>query len=91
MFVVIAYDIAADRRRNKIVKVLKDYGGVRVNFSVFECHLKADRFSKLRADLEKRIKPKKDSVLIYELCGKCIQKRDRIGLPQAELDIVVRV
>jgi CRISPR-associated protein Cas2 len=91
MFIVIAYDIQSDRRRTKIVKVLKDYGGVRVNFSVFECRIKAALFPGLKADLEKLIKPRKDSVLFYDLCGKCIQKRDRIGLPQAEADIVVRV
>ncbi len=37
-FYVVAYDIADDRRRSKVVKVLEAIGH-RVNFSVFECML----------------------------------------------------
>ena len=37
--VVVAYDIAYNKRRNKIAKCLEGYG-IRVNYSVFECVLK---------------------------------------------------
>ena len=34
--VVVAYDIVSDKRRNKMVKFLEQYGK-RINYSVFEC------------------------------------------------------
>ena len=37
-FWVIAYDIADDCRRSRIVKHIEKYG-IRVNYSVFECML----------------------------------------------------
>ena len=35
-FVVIAYDITEDKRRNRVVKVLKKYGRA-INMSVYAC------------------------------------------------------
>ena len=39
---VVAYDIRQDRRRNKVMNTLKDFG-LRVQYSVFECELTARR------------------------------------------------
>jgi CRISPR-associated protein Cas2 len=38
MFYLVSYDIPDDRRRTRLAKLLKDYGG-RVQYSVFECLL----------------------------------------------------
>ena len=78
IFVVVAYDIVSDRRRNMVVKVLKDYG-VRVNYSVFECEIKRNFFPVLKEKLEAMIDKKQDSVLFYKLCMECQAKRDAIG------------
>ncbi len=40
MFVLVAYDVSSTQRRNKVVKILSNYDGCRVNLSVFECELK---------------------------------------------------
>ena len=38
MFIVISYDIPADKRRTKLAQLLENYGQ-RVQYSVFECLL----------------------------------------------------
>ncbi len=43
-FVVVAYDIPDDKRRLKVMNTLLDYGGTRVNYSVFECMLPINKY-----------------------------------------------
>jgi CRISPR-associated protein Cas2 len=50
MHFVIAYDIEQDRRRNKVMSALKDYG-LRVQYSVFECDLDRARLGKTQGPL----------------------------------------
>ncbi|MCI0694104.1 CRISPR-associated endonuclease Cas2 [candidate division KSB1 bacterium] len=69
MFVV-AYDISDDRRRTRVFKTLKRYGTA-VQESVFECHLTADQFVKMRLEVEAVIDPQLDQVRYYDLCQKC--------------------
>ena len=54
-FYVIAYDIADDRRRQKIVKVLEAIGA-RINWSVFECMLTPLQIEKVKVELNSLIK-----------------------------------
>jgi CRISPR-associated protein Cas2 len=79
MHVVITYDIAEDKRRTKIHKMLKSYGQW-MQFSVFECtDLTEAQYAKLRSRLAKMIKPETDSIRFYFLCACCEQKVERIG------------
>lgn len=77
-FLVVAYDIADDKRRRKIAKVLEKYG-LRCNESVFECLLTDSSIDKLKTELLKLADPKEDSVLYYYLCLPCVMKRECIG------------
>ena len=45
-FVVVAYDITATKRRNKVVSILEKYG-IRSNKSVFECMLTENQLAKV--------------------------------------------
>ena len=47
MFYIIAYDIPCNQRRKKISDLLEGYGR-RVQYSVFECDLAADKFPFIR-------------------------------------------
>ncbi len=80
-FLVIAYDVVSDKRRTRLVKFLEEYGR-RVNYSVFEVEIEKEKLDGLSQGVQERIHLKKDCVLIYELCGKCIEKRNCIGLPK---------
>ncbi|MCI0555223.1 MAG: CRISPR-associated endonuclease Cas2 [Anaerolineae bacterium] len=70
---VIAYDISDDRRRTRLFKTLKRYGTA-VQESVFECHLTADQFVKMRQAIEVVIDPRVDQVRYYDLCQQCVQR-----------------
>jgi CRISPR-associated protein Cas2 len=73
-FIVVAYDIAANRRRGKVAKTLGKYG-VRVNYSVFECLLSPADVDRLKDELSAIIKQNKDTVLVYPLCKNCVDNR----------------
>lgn len=77
-FVIVAYDIADDRRRNRVVKILESYGQ-RVNYSVFECHLKKRALAAMKKKIAALVHARDDSVLFYELCVPCVAKRDTAG------------
>lgn len=72
-FVVIAYDIANDKRRNHVVKVLEKIG-VRVNYSVFECMLTDVQYMKLQTNLLSLINTKEDTIAYYPICIECYAK-----------------
>ncbi len=78
IFVLIAYDISANKRRNRLVKLLSDHGQ-RVNLSVFECSIKRLQYDELRTKIAKIINPRLDSVLFYELCLNCKRRVFKLG------------
>ena len=78
MLVVISYDIPVDRRRNKVAKILTDYGD-RVQYSVFEGDLTVKQINQLWQELEKVIAPEEDSLRLYRLCGECAPRVKILG------------
>ncbi len=78
MYVVVSYDVPDDKRRTKIHKALTSYGQW-MQFSLFECDLTDRQYAKLRARLDKLIKPDQDSIRFYFLCACCQGKVERIG------------
>lgn len=78
MFIIISYDIPEDKRRNRIFKILKDFG-TWIQYSVFECDLEKKEYLKLRARLDKAINKEEDSIRLYFLCSNCEKKIERIG------------
>ena len=77
--IVVAYDIADDKRRNRVAKCMEGYG-LRVNYSVFECVLKPQKLKKMKQELNKLIKPSEDSIRIYRLCRSCIAETETMGV-----------
>jgi CRISPR-associated protein Cas2 len=83
LFVVISYDIANDKRRNRVVKQLLDHGGQRVQWSVFECYLGAKHLEKLRERLRREMDAEEDSIRFYLLCANCRPKVEYMGRARA--------
>ncbi|MEK7719170.1 MAG: CRISPR-associated endonuclease Cas2 [Bacteroidota bacterium] len=77
-FIVVAYDIADNRRRSKIAKVLEQHG-IRCNESVFECLLTEAKIRNLQKQLLKLAHDNEDIILYYFLCLPCVMKRESIG------------
>lgn len=63
---LVAYDIADDKRRNKIAHRLMSYGQ-RIQYSVFVVDVKPARLVRLRAKLQELLVSAQDSVVICEL------------------------
>ena len=61
--VVISYDIANDKRRNKVAKVLLDYGN-RVQYSVFETS-STEKLPEIKDRIKRIIE--RSSMLLYTL------------------------
>lgn len=72
-FWVIAYDIADDLRRSRIVKLIEKCG-IRVNYSVFECFLTDVQLKKLQEQIGKLMLPAEDTIIYYPLCLDCYSK-----------------
>jgi CRISPR-associated protein Cas2 len=72
-FCVVVYDVADDRRRTHISKVLEKYG-VRVNFSVFECMFTENQYARVQQILKDKMKEKEDIIVYYPVCVNCFTK-----------------
>jgi len=79
MFVVVAYDVANDRRRLKVMKMMQGYGE-HVQESEFECDLEAAVYRKMAVRLNKLINLQEDNVRIYHLCNADIDRIEQIGV-----------
>lgn len=75
---IIAYDIASDRRRNRVAKCLAGYGW-RVNYSVFACEVDAGSLDAIKRKTEALIKRPADSVLYFLLCSACRDRAETKG------------
>lgn len=79
MLVVVSYDVPEDRRRVRIAQALQDFGGERVQLSVFECYLTPRNWTRLQERLGKIIHPEEDSVRLYRLCDQCRENNLFLG------------
>jgi CRISPR-associated protein Cas2 len=82
--VVVAYDIADDKRRLKLSNFLEGYGR-RVQKSVFECFMSLDEMRRLHKKVLRRVNPQEDNVRFYWLATDAAAKVLTIGseLPSA--------
>ena len=80
VFCLACFDIVDDRSRNRVAKILKEYGE-RVQKSVFECaDLSEERFLKLKNRLEDCIDSSEDTVRYYFLCQGCLKRVEYSGI-----------
>lgn len=77
-FYLVVYDISNNKRRNRVHKLLLDYG-TPVQYSVFECLITTDEREKLEELMKKRIKPQLDHVRFYRICGSCQKEISILG------------
>lgn len=75
---IVVYDIANDKRRNRIARILEGYGE-RVQYSVFECVLGKGQFDKLWEEVADVLEGPEDSVRAYRLCAACEDRTITLG------------
>ena len=79
MFVVVAYDVVDNRRRTKVMKLMKGHGR-HVQKSVFECHLDESKIENLVRKLQALIDENEDTVRLYVIPPHAVRKIIAIGV-----------
>jgi CRISPR-associated protein Cas2 len=69
-FIVVAYDIPDDRRRQRLHHLLEGFG-TPVQYSVFECLLADKEVARMKRSVARHISKRKDHVRYYRLCAAC--------------------
>ena len=85
MFTVISYDVVDDRRRTRVLKLLKGYG-THVQYSVFECDLSAQQLTGVQDELRGLIDEHTDSVRLYLLDEANKQRTRILGIGRVTVD-----
>jgi CRISPR-associated protein Cas2 len=79
VFLVVAYDIADDRRRLKVMKLLEGYGR-HVQESVFECDLEPKAYRQMSQRLLRLVSQREDNVRYYHLCSADVARAETFGV-----------
>ena len=78
MIYIIAYDIADNKRRLRVAKILESWG-YRIQESVFQLRLDADSLARVRHLLTSAITDAEDVIHIYPICSSCADRADILG------------
>lgn len=73
MLSLVAYDICDSKRLSRVAKICEDYG-VRVQYSIFECHLEEKEFQNFWLRLIDEIDEKEDRLVAYKIDAKCAKE-----------------
>jgi CRISPR-associated protein Cas2 len=85
MFVVISYDVTDDKRRTRVLKLLKGYG-THVQYSVFQCDLTTQQLAQVDRDLRQLIDRHTDSVRCYLLDAAAVRRIQVLGIGHVSSD-----
>ncbi|HOC61449.1 MAG TPA: CRISPR-associated endonuclease Cas2 [Smithellaceae bacterium] len=90
MITLITYDITEPKRLNDLRTFLKEFG-LRTQKSVFECDIDDEALKRIRAYCRNNLDIAKDSVRIYKICNRCINKVSisGTGLKVTQLDYMI--
>ncbi len=75
---IVCYDVADDKRRQKLSELLDSYGD-RVQNSVFELPVGVSLMQDCLRRLEEIAHPKEDKIAVYRLCASCDGARRYFG------------
>ncbi len=84
---VIAYDISHDARRERVARILSEWGD-RVQLSVFEADVHHRDLPRLIDALAPHLNPPRDRLRVWRICGACKRAAHAIGgAPMADRDV----
>jgi len=81
MFVIVAYDIASNRKRTKVHKKLKNYLS-HIQGSVFEGYLNETRIVRMVEEVRKFVDVEGDSLRVWKIPERMVPELVAIGLPE---------
>jgi CRISPR-associated protein Cas2 len=90
MITLITYDITDPKRLNAMRRFLKEFG-LRTQKSVFECDIDEEAIRRIRSYCKDRLDLASDSVRIYRICSRCLNRViiSGQGLKVTQLDYLV--
>jgi CRISPR-associated protein Cas2 len=90
MITLITYDITEPKRLNNTRRFLKEFG-LRTQKSVFECDIDDIALKRIRSYCKDNLDVAKDSVRIYKICNRCINKViiSGTGLKVTQMDYMI--
>jgi CRISPR-associated protein Cas2 len=90
MITMVTYDITDPKRLRRLHKFLKEFG-LNTQKSVFECDIDDDALKKIRRYCKENLDLDEDSVRIYKICSRCINKVELSGqgMKITQLDYMV--
>jgi CRISPR-associated protein Cas2 len=71
--VLVTFDVRDSKRLQRVARELGNFG-IRVQKSVFECHLDEEELKELQKRLAHLIDVEQDEVRYYQLCQKDVEK-----------------
>lgn len=89
-YVVVAYDLPNDRRRQRLHDALLNYG-TPVQYSVFECLVDDLELARMKKQVKRIVRPRLDHVRYYFLCAACVKRIESTMGPEVahEVDVLV--
>jgi CRISPR-associated protein Cas2 len=81
MLTWVIYDIGADKIRNKVAKICKNYGLQRVQKSAFLGNLNRNEVDELGLQCKELIDDEKDAVYLFPMCEDDFKKVRMLGIP----------
>ena len=75
---LIAYDVADDKRRTRVVKRLQNFGK-RIQFSLFECDLEPMDYLRMCRKVEAVLNFQEDRLHIFPICAACTGRMIKQG------------
>ncbi len=79
------YDIKDDATRGKLRELLKDYGGERLQYSVYELSISYDTLEKIKPQILALLDEGKGTIHIIKPCNKCYNSIIHISTNLARL------
>ena len=73
MIIIVAYDIASDRRRTRLAAALEAWG-YRLQESLFQLHVSPSDLTQVHAAITGIIDADDDVVHVYPLCSACVDR-----------------
>ena len=73
MITMVTYDITDPKRLTRLHRFLKEFG-LNTQKSVFECDIDDEGLKRIRAYCKNNLDIATDSVRIYKICNRCINK-----------------
>ena len=86
MYIIIIYDINV-KRVNKVHKFLKTHL-TWIQNSVFEGEITKSKYQRIRIELQNLIDPSQDSIIIYEIPEKYLN-REIMGIEKNPMELII--